>query len=196
MPPRKPSTRKSPRVPKMKELEEGKGSSPTVVRQLEFSPKTVPVIKSTTKKAFVQPLAFRDTEENIGAKTTFPRWEELFKKIKKEEPLEYTPHNDPDTRRLDDDILPNIHRAYLHMMVSQTLVFPYIELLKWIINHIDAKICLINDENRECVKVFLTSEVHSYYKLMELEEKISTCFVVSFYATHDTSKIMVSWWER
>jgi hypothetical protein len=31
----------------------------------------------------------------------------LFKKIKKEEPLEYTPHNDPDTRRLDDDVLPN-----------------------------------------------------------------------------------------
>ena len=76
------------------------------------------VIKTATKKAFFQPLAFRDTDENIGAKTTFSRWEELFKKIKKEEPLKYTPHSDPDTRRLDDEVLPNVHRAYFHMVAS------------------------------------------------------------------------------
>jgi hypothetical protein len=118
MPPKKPSTRKSPRAPKLQEPEAGEGSSPAVVRQLEFSPKPVPIIKTSTKKAFIQPLAFGDTEANIGAKTTFPRWEELFKKIKKEEPLEYTPHNDPDTRKLDDDVLPNICRDYLHMVAS------------------------------------------------------------------------------
>jgi hypothetical protein len=57
-------------------------------------------------------------EAIIGAKTSFPHWEELFKKIKKEEPLEYTPHNDPDTRKLDDDVLPKIRRDYLHMVAS------------------------------------------------------------------------------
>ena len=116
MPLKKPSTRKSPRAPKPHEPEEGEGSSPTVARQLEFTPKLMPIIKTTTKKAFIQPPTFGDTEANIGAKTRFPRWEELFKKIKKEEPLEYTPHNDPDTRKVDDDVLPNIRRAYLHMV--------------------------------------------------------------------------------
>jgi hypothetical protein len=108
MPPKKPTTRKSPRAPKLQEPEVGEGSSPVVARQLEFSPKPVPVIKTTTKKAFVQPPAFGDTEVNIGTKTVFPRWEELFKKIKREEFPEYTPHNDPDTRRLDDEVLPNV----------------------------------------------------------------------------------------
>jgi hypothetical protein len=120
----------------------------------------------------------------------------LFKKIKKEESLEYTPHNDHDTRRLDDDVLPNICREYLHMVASQTLVFPCIELLKWLIDHIDAQKCLINDDNGECVRVFLPSEVQSYCKIREPKEKLSTNFVVSLYAAHDTSKIMASWWRE
>jgi hypothetical protein len=53
MPPKKPTTRKSPRVPKLQEPETGEGSSPAVARQLEFTPKLVPIIKMTTKKVFV-----------------------------------------------------------------------------------------------------------------------------------------------
>jgi hypothetical protein len=151
MPPKNPSTRKSPRAPKIQEPEAGEGSSPAVARQLEFVAKPVPVIKTVTKKAFFQPPAFGDTEANIGAKTTFPRWEEVFEKIKKEEPLNYTPHNDPDTRKLDDEVLPNICRAYLHMVASRYQVFPCIEILKWLIDHTDAQKCLINDDNGECV---------------------------------------------
>jgi hypothetical protein len=39
MPPRKPTTRKYPRAPKLKEPDVGEGSSPAVARQLEFTPK-------------------------------------------------------------------------------------------------------------------------------------------------------------
>jgi hypothetical protein len=49
MPLKKPTTRKYPRMPKIQEPEAGEGSSPVVARQLEFSPKSVPVIKTTTK---------------------------------------------------------------------------------------------------------------------------------------------------
>jgi len=75
MPPKKRTTRKFPRAPKLQEPEVGEGSSPAVARQLEFSPKPVPVIKTATKISFVQPSAFGDTEENIGTKTIFLRWE-------------------------------------------------------------------------------------------------------------------------
>jgi hypothetical protein len=159
MPPKKPTTRKSPRAPKLQEPEVGEGSSPAVARQLEFAPKPVPVIKTATKKAFVQPPTFGDTEANIGTKTVFPHWEEIFKKIKREELPEYTPHNDPDTRRLDDEVLLNVRKAYLHMVASRTLVFPCIELLKWLIDHTDTQKCLINDDNGGCVGVFLPLEV-------------------------------------
>jgi hypothetical protein len=196
MPPKKPTTRKSPREPKLPEVEVGEGSTPAVTRQLEFSPKPVSVIKTVTKKDFVQPPTFGYIEVNIGTKTVFPRWEEIFKKIKKEEFPEYTPHNDPDTRKLDDEVLPNVRRAYLHMVASQTLVFPCIELLKWLIDHTDTQFFLINDANGECIGVFFPSEVQSYYKLRELEERLSTDFVVSFYETHDTNKVMASWWRE
>jgi hypothetical protein len=61
MPPRKPTTRKYPRASKLKEPDVGEGSSPTVAKQLEFSPKSVHVIKTFTKKVFVQPPTFGDT---------------------------------------------------------------------------------------------------------------------------------------
>jgi hypothetical protein len=139
----------------MQESEVGEGSSPSVARQLEFPPKPVSIIKRITKEPFFQPPAFRDTEASIGAKMAFPHWEEVFKKIKKEEPLEYTPHRDPETRKLGEEVLFNIHKAYLHMVASQYPVFPCIELLKWIIDHTDTQKCLINDDNDECVGVFL-----------------------------------------
>jgi hypothetical protein len=82
------------------------------------------------------------------------------------------------------------------MVVRRTLVFPCIELLKWIIDHTDAHRCLINDDNGGCIGVFLPVEVQNYYKLRELEEWLNTDFVLSFYQKHDTSKIMASWWRE
>jgi hypothetical protein len=40
--------------------------------------------------------------------------------------------------------------------------------------------CLINDENGGCVIVFLQREVHKYYKLSDLEERLNIDFVVKF----------------
>ena len=122
----------------------------------------------------------------------FPRWEEVFKKIKKEEPLEYTPHRYLDTRKLDDEVLPNIRRAYLHMVANQSLIFPCIELLKWLIDHTNAHKCLINDDNGKCNEGFLSLEVQKYYKINESREKLSIDFVLSFYASHNTIKIIAS----
>jgi hypothetical protein len=91
---------------------------------------------------------------------------------------------------------PTYAKAYLHMVARRSPVFPCIELLKWIIDHVDAQKCLINDDNDECIEVFLPSEVQSYYKLRDSELKLSTDFILSFYVSHNTSKIMVSWWRE
>jgi hypothetical protein len=82
------------------------------------------------------------------------------------------------------------------MVASRTLVFPCIELLKWLIDHTDAQRCLINDDNGGCIGVFLPVEVQNYYKLREPEERLNTDFVLSFYQKHDTNKIMASWWRE
>jgi hypothetical protein len=88
MPPKKPSTRQSSRAPKLKESEVREGSSPGPTKQLEFSPKPKPVINTSTKKICTQPPAFGDTKASIGTKELLPHWEEIFKKIKREEFLE------------------------------------------------------------------------------------------------------------
>jgi hypothetical protein len=61
MPPKKTTTRKSPRAPKLQELEVGEGSSLAIARKLEFTSKSVPIIKKITKEAFAQPPAVGDT---------------------------------------------------------------------------------------------------------------------------------------
>jgi len=97
---------------------------------------------------------------------------------------------------MDDKVFINIRKAYLHMVVSRTPIFPCIELLKWLIDHTDAQKCLINDDNGQIAGVFLPLVVQNYYKLGDPDELLSTDFVVKFYQKHDTSKIMVSWWTE
>jgi hypothetical protein len=196
IPVKKPTTRKSPRSPKLQESEARDGSSPAVARKLEFTSKITPIIKEITKEAFAQPLAFGDIEANIGMKTIFPLWGDMFRKIKHKEFLEYAPHSDLDTRKLDNEVFVNIRKAYLHMVARRTPVFPFIELLKWLIDHTDAQKCVINDDNGQIVRVFLPVEVQNYYKLRELDEGLNKDFVVKFYQKHDTRKIMGSWWKK
>jgi hypothetical protein len=116
--------------------------------------------------------------------------------MKHEEFPKYSLHSDPDMRKLDDEVFVNIHKAYLHMVARRTLVFPCIELLKWLIDHNDAHKCVINDDNGQITGVFLPVEVQKYYKLREPYECLNKDFVVKFYHKHDTSKIMVSWWRE
>jgi hypothetical protein len=82
------------------------------------------------------------------------------------------------------------------MVACRTLVFPCIEVLKWLIDHTDVHKCLINDENGGCVGFFLPTEVQKYYKLRDPEERLNTDFVVKFYEFHDTSRLMASWWKE
>jgi hypothetical protein len=56
MPIRKqPGPRQSSRDLKLKEPEVGEGSSPVAAKQLEFSPRPEPIIRTYTKKVFTQP---------------------------------------------------------------------------------------------------------------------------------------------
>jgi hypothetical protein len=66
MPPRKPMTKRSPRAPKLKEEEIGVGSSPDTARKLEYSPMVEQIIKTLTRKAFIQPPKFGDTKAATG----------------------------------------------------------------------------------------------------------------------------------
>jgi hypothetical protein len=154
MPPRKPATRRSSRLSKLKEPELGEGSSLGVTKQLEYTLRPEPIIKTTIKKVFIQPPAFEDTEASRGTKETLLHCREIFKKINWEEYLEYIPHSDPDIRSLDDKVFSKIRLSYLHMVAIITPIFPCIEVLKWLIDNIDTHKCLINNDNGGCVGVF------------------------------------------
>jgi hypothetical protein len=65
-------TRRSSRAPKLKEAKVVEGSSPHTARQLDFSTKVEPVIKTYTKKVFSEPLTFGDSEESTGSKVILP----------------------------------------------------------------------------------------------------------------------------
>jgi hypothetical protein len=185
-----------PRALKLKEPEVGEGSSPAAAKQLEFAPRPKLVIGTSTKKVFTQPPTFGDTEENTGGEEVLPHWGEFFKKISREEFLEYILHNDPDMRKLDDEVFQNIRISYLHMVAIRTRVCPCIELLKWLIDHRDTQKCLINDVNGECVGVFLSVEVQSYYKLRDPKERLKIDFFVNFYECQNIGRVMASWWRE
>jgi hypothetical protein len=65
-----------------------------------------------------------------------------------------------------------------------------------LIDQMDTQKFLINDVNGECIGVFLSVEVQSYYKIRDPEEWLNTDFVVSFYEHHDTFQVMDLWWRE
>jgi hypothetical protein len=82
------------------------------------------------------------------------------------------------------------------MVARRTLVFPCIEIMKWLINHTDGHKCLINDKNGGCVRFFLLIEVQKYYNIRDPEELLNMEFMVNFYEFHDTNQLMASWWKE
>lgn len=106
------------------------------------------------------------------------------------------PHSNPEVQILDDELFPNIQRSNLHSVASRTPVLPCIETLGWIIDHADMVKCTINNEQGECVGVFLPTEVQKYYKLRDPKERLNKDFVVKFYEVHDTSQLLASWWKE
>jgi hypothetical protein len=93
-------------------------------------------------------------------------------------------------------VFPNIQRSNFHWVASRTPVLPCIETLGWIIDHDDTVKCTINNEQGIFFGVFLLTEVHSYYKLRDLEERINTNFMVKFYKIHDTNRFLALWWKE
>ena len=106
------------------------------------------------------------------------------------------PHSNPEVQILDDELFPNIQRSNLHSVTSRTPVLPNIETLGWIIDHADTVKCTINNEQGECVGVFLPMEVQKYYKLRDTEERLNKDFVVKFYEVHDTSRLLSLLWKE
>jgi hypothetical protein len=78
------------------------------MRQLDYTPRQEPVIKTATKKVFIHPPAFGDIEASTRSKVALPQWGDLFNRISREEYLEDIPHSDLDVRELDDQVFPNI----------------------------------------------------------------------------------------
>jgi hypothetical protein len=55
---------------------------------------------------------------------------------------------------------------------------------------------LINDDNGECVGVFLLVEVHIYYMFIDLEEPLNIDFVIIFYEKHENIWVLTLWWRE
>jgi hypothetical protein len=81
------------------------------------------------------------------------------------------------------------------MVASRISLFPCIELMQCLIDHMDTQNFLINDNNGECVGVFLPVEVQNYYKLKDPEEPLNIDFVVNFYEHHEIGRDMASSWR-
>jgi hypothetical protein len=109
-------TRRSSRAHKLKEENMGEESSPVLRKQLEFSHRAEPVIKTLTKNAFVQPPTFGDTKETTGLKIILPQWGDLFNRLNLECCPELVPHNDRDVRALDNHVFPNIRQLCMHLV--------------------------------------------------------------------------------
>jgi hypothetical protein len=73
---------------------------------------------------------------------------------------------------------------------------PSVELVEWVIIHIDAQNYRIINEKGECIGSFLPQDVSTYYKFPAPDESLTKDFLISFYEKYDTSRILGNWWKE
>jgi hypothetical protein len=135
--PQRPTTRQSSKTLKGRS-EQTREFFSSVVKALEFSPKTEPMIKMSQKKSANPPPLYKDTNVSTTSKVLMPTWINLYNKIHYDEFPEFTPYSDSEVRVLDNQVFHNIKRSLLYLVASKTLFFPCMETLEWIIHHNDA----------------------------------------------------------
>jgi len=91
------------------------------------------------------------------------------------------PHSDPKVSVLDDQVFHNSKNSSLYLVSARTPFLPCVDLLEWIIHHVNAKKCLLNNEDGECIGVFLLTKVRIYYKLKEAQVGLKKYFMVALY---------------
>jgi hypothetical protein len=147
------------------------------------------------KKTTNPPPLFKDRDNNTTSKVMLPSWIDLYNKIQYEYFLEFTPHTDPKVRELDNQVFQNIRQSLLYMVAAKTPIFPCVELLEWIIHHVDAEKFLLNNKDGECIGVFLPTEVRAYYKLKDIEVRLNTNFLMAFHECHNIGQLLSYWWR-
>jgi hypothetical protein len=84
MPPQRPTTQQSLKMPKGKNIQICKASSRATVGETKHVPKVEPIIKISQKKVFTQPPLYRYIDSSTTSKVLFSTLNELFNKIHQE----------------------------------------------------------------------------------------------------------------
>ena len=79
----------------------------------------------------------------------------MFLKFKDQNYPKSTPHNNLDLRIIDDVVFPFIRWFRLHSIAARLSVFPCVELIEWIIGHIDCKKFLIDNDKVKFIGSFV-----------------------------------------
>jgi hypothetical protein len=98
--------------PERRKWENQRGIHSTA-KKLDFPPKAESVIRMSQKKPTNPPPLFKDTDNNTTSKVMLPSWLDLYNKIHYEYFPEFTPHNDPEVRELDDQVFQNISAFFV-----------------------------------------------------------------------------------
>jgi len=64
----------------------------------------------------------------------------------------------------DDDVYSNIRRSYLHNVVSKIIFLPCVEMVKWIIDHVNLENKTIVHEQGKCMSSSITKTLEMCYK--------------------------------
>lgn len=84
-------------------------------------------------------FTFIGTTIIIDRHKSLPIWEEIFRNFDAYIFPDISPLSYPEKKNYDDKVYVNNKRYKLHMIASRPPIFPCIEVIKWIINHLDIK---------------------------------------------------------
>jgi hypothetical protein len=77
----------------------------------------------------------------------------------------------------DVDDLVDIKGYELHKIVTRPTIFPYYDMVRWIISHIDISTCTVVNSSHQVVGSFRPEDVNNMYKLSPPTVRLDDNFI-------------------
>lgn len=80
---------------------------------------------------------YLDTMNTIDRNKSLPIWKEILRNFEEDSFPYIISLSHLDKRNFDDNVYANINKSKIHLVDERPLVFPYIEVIKWIISFLE-----------------------------------------------------------
>lgn len=102
----------------------------------------------------------------------------------------------PDKPDPDHQAYANIRRSHLHNVAARPAIFPCVEMVRWIVDHVNLDNRIVVNATGSRIASFQDRDLEECYKFVRPEVALTTDWLAGFSKAKDYQKELSKWWIK